>query len=509
MGKQIDPGAILKVGFNTPFAGQIEFFRRKLDLPTEHWDDILRAAHDRAFIVAGAMKADLLADLRGAVDKSIAEGQSLGWFRKEFAAIVGRHGWQGWTGEGSPAGFAWRTRIIYQTNLATSYAAGRYRQLTDPELLKLRPYWRYKHADNVANPRQQHVAWNGLTLAHDHPFWKTHFPPNGWGCHCRVVPVGRRDYAQAEAAGLTEPPKGWDDYPEGGDPPGIARGFGYAPGASVADDLRALVAAKAKTLPAPLAQALADDVSSILPRQARSVAEASRIAKEIIGEQGKAWVEFGSGAGPVVRFAHVGAPSRNAVIAKRLGKADLSGLDVDTANAVNTRLVIAQNEADRLGIPRLRGVTTAVGQSGGSMGDGILAVSKKYRINGTPLQPPSTYQLSDGNHGRPVNAREYFATNEERIERMIWHEFGHHIHQTFQVDSVSSYLHPPLEARLSEIILDQKRRFGALDFPSEYAKENFKEYFAETYCLHKMGRDDLVPSFMKDVIAKIERGEMP
>ena len=25
-------------------------------------------AHDRAFIVAGAMKADLLADLRGAVD---------------------------------------------------------------------------------------------------------------------------------------------------------------------------------------------------------------------------------------------------------------------------------------------------------------------------------------------------------------------------------------------------------------------------------------------------------
>jgi|APTNR8051073442_1049403.scaffolds.fasta_scaffold00759_3 hypothetical protein len=254
----------LAFSFNTPFREQVEFFRQKLNLPTEHWDDILRAAHDRAFIVAGAMKADLLADLRGAVDKSIAEGRSLGEFRKEFAAIVGKHGWQGWTGEGSPAGFAWRTRVIYQTNLATSYAAGRYRQLTDPELLQLRPYWRYKHADNVANPRQQHVAWNGLTLAHDHDFWKTHFPPNGWGCHCRVVPVGRRDYAQAEAAGLTEPPKGWDDYPEGGDPPGIARGFGYAPGANTRAALRDLVDARKLNLPPELARALEADAARVL-----------------------------------------------------------------------------------------------------------------------------------------------------------------------------------------------------------------------------------------------------
>ena len=253
----------MKVGFNTPFAEQLEFFRQKLNLPTEHWDDILRSAHDRAFIVAGAAKADLLADLRAAVEKTIGDGKSIGWFRKEFSAIVGKHGWQGWTGEGSPAGFAWRTRVIYQTNLATSYAAGRYRQLTDPDLLKLRPYWRYKHADGVMNPRLQHVAWNGLTLPHDHPFWQTHFPPNGWGCHCRIVPVDAREYAKSRAAGETEPPAGWDDFPEGGDPPGVARGFGYAPGSSNVDDLRALAAAKAKNVPGSLARAFADDVASV------------------------------------------------------------------------------------------------------------------------------------------------------------------------------------------------------------------------------------------------------
>ena len=189
MPEKIDSGAIVQAGFNTPFAEQIDFFRQKLNLPTEHWDDIMRSAHDRAFVVAGAMKADLLADLHEAVGKVIGEGKSIGWFRKEFAAIVGKHGWQGWTGEGSPEGFAWRTKVIYQTNLATSYAAGRYAQLTDPELLTLRPWWRYKHADGVASPRLQHVAWNGLTLPHDHPFWQTHFPPNGWNCFPAGVSV--------------------------------------------------------------------------------------------------------------------------------------------------------------------------------------------------------------------------------------------------------------------------------------------------------------------------------
>jgi len=54
-------------GFGTPFQAQIDFLRQKLQLPTDRWDDIIRSAHDRAFIVAGAAKADLLADLHQAV----------------------------------------------------------------------------------------------------------------------------------------------------------------------------------------------------------------------------------------------------------------------------------------------------------------------------------------------------------------------------------------------------------------------------------------------------------
>ena len=197
-------------GFGTPFQAQIDYLRQKLNLPTDRWDDITRSAHDRAFIVAGAAKADLLSDLHQAINDRAADGKGLQAFTKDFKAIVAKHGWTGWTGEGSAAGEAWRARIIYQTNMATSYAAGRYQQMSDPEVLKLHPYWRYIHSDSVLHPRPLHLAWHGLTLLASHPFWQSHFPPNGWGCQCRITSVTRKEGEASAKAGLSDPPAGWN-----------------------------------------------------------------------------------------------------------------------------------------------------------------------------------------------------------------------------------------------------------------------------------------------------------
>jgi hypothetical protein len=223
----------LNVGFGTPFQAQIDFLRSKLALPTERWDDIQRSAHDRAFIVAGAAKADLLADLQASLVEATTTGKGLEAWRKDFKTIVARHGWTGWTGEGTPGGEAWRTKVIYQTNLSTSYAAGRYKQMTDPEYLKVRPFWRYLHSDSVLHPRPLHLAWHGLTLPNEHPFWKEHFPPNGWGCQCRVTTVSKKEGLASQRAGLGEPPAGWDKIdPKTGAPVGIDKGFDYMPGAT-------------------------------------------------------------------------------------------------------------------------------------------------------------------------------------------------------------------------------------------------------------------------------------
>jgi len=254
--------------FNKPFKEQTDFFRQKLNLPTERYDDILKAAHDRAFVVAGAMKADLLADLRNAVDTAIVDGKSIQWFRKEFAAIVQKNGWEGWTGSETKAGRDWRTRVIYQTNLSTSYAAGRWAQLNDPDLLSRCPYWEYHHCDAVHHPRFIHKSWSGMVLRHDDPWWKTHFAPNGWGCHCwisaepaseyrgEVGPTGDT-YSYIDKTGKKHTVPSTYTYKDryGNEhvlPAGIDYGWDYAPGANKTSPLKDIIDQKLIRLPASI-----------------------------------------------------------------------------------------------------------------------------------------------------------------------------------------------------------------------------------------------------------------
>ena len=170
---------------NLPFAEAIAFFRGKLNLPTLAWTDIWEHQHSHAFVVAGAARDDLLADFREAIDQAISDGTGYAEFRAQFNDIVRRHGWSYNGGEG------WRSRVIYHTNMQTSYQAGRYQQMK--EISERRPFWQYKHSNLVADPRPEHQAWDGITLRHDDPWWQTHYPPNGWGCRCKVRALSERD----------------------------------------------------------------------------------------------------------------------------------------------------------------------------------------------------------------------------------------------------------------------------------------------------------------------------
>lgn len=187
-------------------AEAVEFFRQKVNLPTRTWSDLVHGQHARAFVVAGATRDELLTDLRDAVDKAIANGESLGKFQKRFGEIVKRHGW---SYNGS---FGWRSRIIYQTNLRTSYMSGKYKQLTDPDMLQLHPFWEYRH-NSIINPRETHQAWGGKIFAANDPWWRIHYPPNGWGCQCDVLPVSKRRMRELGKDGPDPTPATNDDDP--------------------------------------------------------------------------------------------------------------------------------------------------------------------------------------------------------------------------------------------------------------------------------------------------------
>ena len=192
--------------FNLPFNEAVTWFRDKLNIPTTKWDELEGAAHAKGFMSAGAYQADLLTELRQMVDKAIAGGTDIREFRQQFRPLVQKHGWQ--LKGGGPA---WRSDLIWRTNIQTAYQAGRWQQMEAAGI----EYLRYVHNDGVRRPRPNHLAMNGTTLPRTDPFWSVNYPPNGFGCKCRAVPVTGKEY-QAIAPAEKQRPEHWQDLPDKG-----------------------------------------------------------------------------------------------------------------------------------------------------------------------------------------------------------------------------------------------------------------------------------------------------
>ncbi len=170
-----------------PFDEAIAFLRDKLRLTSRAWTDVWQEANAVAFTVAGAQSAALVADFHQAITEAIAGGGTLAEFRGRFDEIVARHGWS-YRGKRG-----WRTRVIFETNLRTAYQAGRWQQAWSAR--EDRPYLRYVAIlDNRTRPL--HRRWHGTLLPITDAWWRTHYPPNGWGCRCTAQSLSERDLAR-------------------------------------------------------------------------------------------------------------------------------------------------------------------------------------------------------------------------------------------------------------------------------------------------------------------------
>lgn len=186
----------------------IEYFKSKGYTFSWNWYDTWQEAHAKAFTVAKAMRMDILQDIRDMLQKALKEGITFKEFKKELEPRLKAKGWWGRvmvadeTGAtqvqlGSP----YRLKTIYQTNMQTAYMAGRYKMFM--ENVDSRPYWQYV-AVMDRRTRPAHAALNGKVFRYDDPFWKTHYPPLGFNCRCRVEALSEQDI---EREGLPKPPK--------------------------------------------------------------------------------------------------------------------------------------------------------------------------------------------------------------------------------------------------------------------------------------------------------------
>jgi len=223
-----------------PFQEAIDFLKQKTNLPTRAWTDLQEGAHARSFVVAGAMKQQLLSDFHGALVKALKEGSTREQFQKAFDDIAARHGWS------YKGGRRWRARVIYDTNMRMARAAGRWEQIQRAQAREAargrKLYLRYV-AVMDSRTRPEHKRWHGLIRPADDPIWSWLYPPNGWGCRCTVQQLTERDlkrYGYQVTPDDQVPPIEMEDRvvktPDGKEvwptPAGVDTGFGHNVGRS-------------------------------------------------------------------------------------------------------------------------------------------------------------------------------------------------------------------------------------------------------------------------------------
>ena len=174
-------------------AEAIAWFRARVSMTPDEYRALEDRARRKAFTVAGVMDLDLLNDTFKALDKAVAQGTTFETFVKD----VGEKLEATWGKADSS-----RLQTIFSTNVQSAYSAGRWRQLTDPDVLAERPYHMY---DAVLDGRTSELCkhLDGTTLPADDPFWETHTPPLHFNCRSGIISLTE---SQAAERGVTKTP---------------------------------------------------------------------------------------------------------------------------------------------------------------------------------------------------------------------------------------------------------------------------------------------------------------
>jgi len=147
-----------------------KYWKGKVPVSGAEYRQMSKSARTRAFAVSSLARSDQIATMQHAISKAISDGETFADFKKRVADVAKES-------ELRP----WQLANIYRTNVQSAYMAGRYAQMK--RTTKSRPFWRYVAVgDNRA--RVDHLALHGKVYAHDHEFWDSFYPPNGFACRC-------------------------------------------------------------------------------------------------------------------------------------------------------------------------------------------------------------------------------------------------------------------------------------------------------------------------------------
>lgn len=140
----------------------------------------------RRFCVKGITSNAMLQQIKEELFKAQREGKSLAEFKKNLIPFLEKKGWV----NGDKKEIARRLKSIYNTNLATARAAAKWERIQNSK--EYMPYLQYLPS-LAENQRDEHKPFYYLVRPVDDEIWKSIYPPNGFGCKCRVRQLTQKE----------------------------------------------------------------------------------------------------------------------------------------------------------------------------------------------------------------------------------------------------------------------------------------------------------------------------
>lgn len=154
--------------------------------------------YNKAFVVSKVADIDVLSKIQQSLVNALAKGQSFQSWKKELKPFLDKSGYGDLNNS--------RLKKIYATNIQSAYAQGRKKaqmqRISPKEYLKIDSltdtkvdidiakyddgiYFRYVTMQD-SKVRTLHAKLHNIILPRKHPFWDRYYPPNDFGCRCRV-----------------------------------------------------------------------------------------------------------------------------------------------------------------------------------------------------------------------------------------------------------------------------------------------------------------------------------
>lgn len=175
-----------------PWAEALQAFTERVPQRKNELERLLKAYAQRSDEARKLALEQIQKFVKGSLERHIAEGGTYGDFADDLEAGKESLG----ISTADPA----YLKMVFRTNVQSAYGAGRFRAITDPDVIELRPYVQYRTVGD-ARVRPEHAVLDRTIYHAASPEWHRISPPNSFNCRCSMCSLSRDEVVGEKVLG--------------------------------------------------------------------------------------------------------------------------------------------------------------------------------------------------------------------------------------------------------------------------------------------------------------------